>query len=1030
MPHILDKHYNDFGGVDTRTNKFAQSPQSARDGRNFMYSTDDELIKRFGFQSKSSDALGAEAGLIEYKYTDSLTGESLSEILGVGSDGMLRRMRSDLLTLTFTGSSVGHISIYNNATNYYIDFLDSSYAQIGSVTFDETTTIAGLKTLIDALSITSLVVVGTSTKKAYLLTSCWQKPVQASESIEVNYFEAIASPSSSVHFPEVVDRLTKDPDFEGASFVNINNACYITCGGFPMKYDGETVHRAGIPKMMACDFGAGSTRTRNMSGFELSAKQNAGGFSLANGYYAYRFQYYSVDANGVEVVSKIDTSLGDMVVNQSLSATGSSVKIVVPKITNDDRFPVYSAQVKKLQKTAQIADRTSNVATILVGAPNIFNIGDEIKVDISDATYNSSDATYPGVFTVTNATFDSISYSNTGSNSASAPVTGTVYLYRSQTFSEGFASTIDVETGHNIQPGMFLRWPLYYKFGSQTNGESRTTNKPFFYLTKVTAVTSTTITTAGGFDTSGGIGDLQGSLWPGQIINAQFYPDDIENKIDGKLPEPTLNKINVAAGVKIWRSKKLSASGRSDLDNFTTNGVYIGDFYFIGTAPLSHQVDSYIYDDLDDVNLKVAFADNLQGEELPRACKYLSKWLDLIVQGGRPYKYISNTGLDYATSLYPSFRSSTYPFVPGSSTVLPFGKESTYTEAHLCDYQSIYWSDSSNFEGFSQSGLAETRIDTTFNDTISGFAPNKDAFFVFKDRSTAVLVGTPSIGDVSVEVLESDTGCASHNSIQEINGALVWLDAVNGFVSCVAGRLPTLIGYPVNNFMRENSKLPNAQKLRFKAAKACNYRLKDLYVCYVPCGTIDFDGTTLVPSANSSSKMFVFDYSEAKMGQIRRCWYLWDSIQFTGGLLAYKDSIYGSTGLALLKNRNTNSKYDYSDDKTAITFQYKSAWLHYNYPSIDKRFIQWIINSIQGGFGLTIKQHGNYIDNIISDISITFPAYSVNKLQTKQTIHCPIPKLAAASVEFLNAAINEDVRINGFEIEVSNDNDFSEVKYG
>src|SRR5690606_34264516 len=37
-------------------------------------------------------------------------------------------------------------------------------------------------------------------------------------------------------------------DYEGISTVNINNSIYITDGGFPLKYDGKAVYRAGVPK--------------------------------------------------------------------------------------------------------------------------------------------------------------------------------------------------------------------------------------------------------------------------------------------------------------------------------------------------------------------------------------------------------------------------------------------------------------------------------------------------------------------------------------------------------------------------------------------------------------------------------------------------------------------------------------------------------------------------------------------------------------------------------------------------------------
>ena len=99
----LDKHYSDFGGVDTRSNKLNQNPKSARGGsKNFRWSENDELMNREGFQRKSGEEAACEAGLIEYRFKDINTGEAKSEILGVPFDGHLRRRVVHFLKLTRT----------------------------------------------------------------------------------------------------------------------------------------------------------------------------------------------------------------------------------------------------------------------------------------------------------------------------------------------------------------------------------------------------------------------------------------------------------------------------------------------------------------------------------------------------------------------------------------------------------------------------------------------------------------------------------------------------------------------------------------------------------------------------------------------------------------------------------------------------------------------------------------------------------------------------------------------------------------
>lgn len=385
---------------------------------------------------------------------------------------------------------------------------------------------------------------------------------------------------------------------------------------------------------------------------------------------------------------------------------------------------------------------------------------------------------------------------------------------------------------------------------------------------------------------------------------------------------------------------------------------------------------------------RISLTDAVQGSELPRACKYLSKWQDRLVQMGRP---VDTTLKD---SAYPTF----YGVVPNND----WGDElstfvgATYTESALCDFQSIYWSSSDSVESFPQDGAHEFKIESPFDDQIMGGAPNKDAFFAFKGRSTGVLVGSVADNNIQLELLEADVGLASHRSIQEINGSLVWLDSVNGFFSCVAGRLPVNIGYPINNYQKVNT-----LGLDWSKAVSGNFRKQNLYICGV-------EGTT-----------FVFDYA-AIDGKHRNCWYIWDRFNVKSLLATASDEFYLNDGSIQWKMKVTNTKYDFTDHKTAIPFVLNTAWLNQGYPTIDKQYVNLWVNSIQGGFTLDFYQYQNFLDYSIADITdVPFLAESSSKKLIKVQFKAANPKISGVSFGMQNNVKNAFVRIQGYEVEYS-----------
>lgn len=387
-----------------------------------------------------------------------------------------------------------------------------------------------------------------------------------------------------------------------------------------------------------------------------------------------------------------------------------------------------------------------------------------------------------------------------------------------------------------------------------------------------------------------------------------------------------------------------------------------------------------------------------EGSEIPRACKYLSAWQGQIVQAGRPV----NTS--YINSFYPSYYGNSLPTNAwGNEVVDKTGF--LYTEANLCDFQSIYWNDTLNIEGFPQSGLYEIAIDTKMADKIKGIAPNKDSFFALKERSCAVVSGDLAANNINYEVLESDAGCISHKTIEDVRGHLFWLDGINGFYSCVAGRIPDNIGFPIQDWQKINS-----TKLDYSKASAANFRKESLYVCAV--------GNTT----------FVYDYADN--GNLRRnCWYIWDRVYGNSVLATSDDKLLIHDSSTTWKMKTTNSIYDFTDHKSAIHLVLNTAWSSQGFPTVDKHYLNLWINSIQGGFTTTVKQYGNYLeDSIASQSNVEFIAENSAKKFIKQPVKAYLPKLSSISFGIEHEEKNKWFRIQGYEIQFSPDFNTGEPK--
>lgn len=938
MANNLDKFYNTFTGLDTRSNKLLQPPGSFRRGsKNLRYNFQDETQNANGFQHKD---LGAPTfvDIFEYKYRNVDTGAAETQVLGVSTAGNLYRKLNSTLTFNTHGVATS-VSVYYDEVD---DTFKCGLAGLGSVTISDTMTLAQLETALELLAGVTVTITGDSSVKAYLLDCVINDNTFANN--VAYYWEIVPFPnSSSVPFTTTRDFNT-DSNYEGISSINLNNVIYITDGGFPMKYDGYSVHRAGVPSPRQIYDGTTSLSVSQLSGTTASVITDSTliPIGLASGVYGYRWRFGYRDKNGAEYFSRICDYSTLLTFNASFQA--GRIENIGYKFGKD--FPVFACRINSSAASATAGGTGAD------GAIN-YTLDTVLSADVN--------ATNLTIAAGVNVYLNGYSLRYTGVLSNSGTITNAV------TARSGGNTTYAVTSGHNVIAGQCL----VLKTSTATNTYPTSSFFDGYYYAKVISTTATSITVTTPTN-------ITVNAYGSEPINAAWVPADIENTKDknGYFDAP------FGAFIEIFRCKV------GEMTSATADGP----LYIVGHSSLPIDNNSSLFfDDRPDVALNVLYPDLELGDEIPRACKYLTQAQTQLIQSGRPVDW--------------TLKNDEYPSSAFTVAAATYKDLAKYTEALLCDYQSVYWADALSPEGFSQDGLHEFSIDTKFADRVTGIAPNKDSLFAFKERSTAVLSGSFATNEIVMEVLESDAGCVSHRTIEEIRGTLIWLDGINGFYSCVAGRLPENIGFPIQDYTKIN-----AEKLNFRNANAANFRKESLYVCSV--------GTTT----------FIFDYADD--GTLKRnCWYLWDRIDGKSVLATSNDELLIWDGIRTWKMKTTRTRYDFTDHKSAISFILNTAWATQGYPTIDKHYVNLWMNSIQGDFTLTVKQYGNFLeDQVASQSNVYFIPENSSKKAIKEPVKAYLPKLSSISFGMENTEKNKWVRLQGYEIQYSPDFNTGEPK--
>lgn len=278
------KRYENFFGTDLKSNALEYPEKYATDLRNVLIEQTGVLQKRSGYQPHA--ASDCSHGLFTYNRVNPTTGEETQEILGVSDT--LKKLLETTITVTYTGSDpiVTFSVIFDTETDQYrcqieegtTTVLDSALG-LGR---DELSpkTMNTLKNEIDALANFTATITGdTNTPAAFIeCVSQYDLTIGAYEAVgrywaSLNEAPQTASPNllggSETH--------KNDLDFENATAVVLQNCLYVSNGyNEVLKYDGQTVYRAGLPTPGA-----------------VTASGTAGGTEV----YVWRSQYVQVDAS-------------------------------------------------------------------------------------------------------------------------------------------------------------------------------------------------------------------------------------------------------------------------------------------------------------------------------------------------------------------------------------------------------------------------------------------------------------------------------------------------------------------------------------------------------------------------------------------------------------------------------------------------------------------------------------------------------------------------------------------------------------
>lgn len=350
MQHFVEQRYNTNRGLDLKASDISRENVFATSINNAQYKKNGSIEKRKGYGIKGDTAGGF--GLVSYNRIDPDTDLPAPQTLAIGNE--LFRYLDVTVGVSYSGAALVVIFdlFFDPVTNVYrAQILEDSTVVLDyslGLGVDESTpiTCANLATQINALPGFTCTVTGTSTVPAAYLDLVFQANLKdASVSMTACYKSQVYCPISNP-FAGSESRKNNE-DFELVSTTQIFNNIYFS-NGFDevMKYDGQTLYRAGLPTPASV--------TSSLGG--------AGSVTGTN--YFHKIQYIQEDAAGQIHEGNITTTA------TGLNPTSQQMSVVIPNIQASTGFNTNCAMANGAQTsvtTINVDNGSGGAHTLQVG---------------------------------------------------------------------------------------------------------------------------------------------------------------------------------------------------------------------------------------------------------------------------------------------------------------------------------------------------------------------------------------------------------------------------------------------------------------------------------------------------------------------------------------------------------------------------------------------------------------------------------------------------------------------------------------
>lgn len=229
------------------------------------------------------------------------------------------------------------------------------------------------------------------------------------------------------------------------------------------------------------------------------------------------------------------------------------------------------------------------------------------------------------------------------------------------------------------------------------------------------------------------------------------------------------------------------------------------------------------------------------------------------------------------------------------------------------------------------------QIKSSFGGGIKGLGSDQEHLILGTERSLFVVTGDIDAGSSRQErISERNIGFASHNSIADIGGRIIFLTSI-GFWAIQGGFNLEEVGASINPEFINILGFAEEQKPRLKRAMAVFYEDTNEYICHVPTES----GTGVNKYVNENTVTHTFDTFHGAWGK-------WPGLNLGGGIAVYNNNIYfqdkradallGATG-NLWERQKTGYVDDYADHHLPIPFKLGTQWMDGGEPSVFKVFL-------------------------------------------------------------------------------------------